>query len=96
MTPWVTVALWIGCPALLVALLVFISSPASPTRVRRGGFSVQHLLNLQSVWEPGAKYVFEEKQSQREEEDDDGGPDDPGRVAGRSGEKPGRVPRPPA
>jgi hypothetical protein len=85
--PWVTVGLWLACPALVVALLLFVSSP-NATRIRRGGFSVQHLLNLQSVWEPGARYVFEEKQAQREDEDDDGGPDRPGRVPGRSGRLP--------
>ena len=65
--------MWILCPGLLVALLLLISG-ARPHRYGRGGFSVQPWLNIQSLYEPGAKQLFEIKQDQHEESDDEGGP----------------------
>jgi hypothetical protein len=66
--------LWLGAIGLLLAVLVVVSSPASKGRMRRGGFSIGHLLILHSLWDPGKKYVFEHKQVQLEELDADGGP----------------------
>jgi hypothetical protein len=76
---WVTPALWVGSLGLLVGFLLFVSSPTHRRRMGRGGFSVQHLHNLQSVWEPGHKYVFEQKQAHLEESDDEGGSNGPDR-----------------
>jgi hypothetical protein len=74
-------ALWLGSIGLLFGVLVVISSPASKGRIRRGGFSIGHLLILHSLWDPGKKYVFQQRQVQLEECDADGGPkkagDDP-------------------
>jgi hypothetical protein len=70
---WVTPVLWVGVIGFVVAFLLFVSSPGRYRRLGRGGFSVQHLLTLQSVWEPGKKYVFEQKQEQHEDAADKGG-----------------------
>jgi hypothetical protein len=69
--------MWPVAIGLLIALVSFIASPGK--KMGRGGFSVQHLLLLQSVWEPHKKYVMEQKQDAREEVDDEAGPPDPGR-----------------
>lgn len=74
LSPWLEAALWIGSAGVFLALLFFISAPRR-RRFGRGGFSVQHLLMLQSVWEPGKTYVFEQKQKHLEEADDEGGSD---------------------
>jgi hypothetical protein len=79
--------LWIGGIVITLALLGYISSPRKKP-LRRGGFSIHHLLILQSVWEPGKKYVFEEKQKHLEEDDDEGGSGTPGPDGG----DPGRTP----
>jgi hypothetical protein len=72
-TWWVTPVLWIGSIGALVALVLFASAPRGYRKMGRGGFSVQHLLTLNTVWEPGKKYVFEQKQEQHEDGDDEGG-----------------------
>jgi hypothetical protein len=70
---WVTPILWVGSIAIVIALLVFVSGARGYRKMGRGGFSVQHLLTLNAVWEPGKKYVFEQKQDQHEDADDQGG-----------------------
>jgi hypothetical protein len=77
---WTEGVMWVVSAGLLLALLSFIASPRKD-RFSRGGFSVQHLLILQSVWEPHKRYVMEQKQEQHEDEDGEGGPPDPGRRA---------------
>jgi hypothetical protein len=74
---WTVALLWIGAIGLLLALVLFIASPGK--KLARGSFSVQHLLVLQSTFEPHKRYVMEQKQNQQEEEDGEGGPPDPGR-----------------
>jgi hypothetical protein len=71
-SPWLTAALWIGSVGLFVALLFFVSSATSRSRMGRGAPSMQHFLVLQSVYEPGKKYVYEQKQVQLDESDDEG------------------------
>ena len=73
MSAWVVAAMWAGSVGLVIGLLLFISSPKKD-KFARGSFSIQHLLVLQSVWEPGKAHLFQQKQVELADEEADPGP----------------------
>jgi hypothetical protein len=84
MAMWVTVLYWAVGFAVFVGVLLFAASSKTSGRGPRGrvgnalqplrGIDFGHLLNLQSVYEPGKRHLLEQQQEEGREEDDEGDP----------------------
>jgi HAMP domain-containing protein len=83
---WFELLVWVLAFAVFVAVLLFAASRKTSGRSSRVGNALQpfrgvdltHLLNLQSIYEPGSRQLLERRQSEEREEDDAGDPPRPG------------------
>ena len=88
---WLSLLLWALGVAFFLGVLFFVSgstgagTPGAGTGRRVGnalqpftGIDTTHLLNLQSVYEPGKQHLRDQKMVAEPEEDDDGDPPAPG------------------
>jgi hypothetical protein len=81
---WTTALFWAVGIALLVGVLLFAASSKTSGKGSGGrmgnalqplrGVDFSHLLNLQSIYEPGKQHLLEQQQEDGREEDDEGDP----------------------
>jgi len=83
---WAEALAWAAGLAVFGAVLLFAASHKTRGRGGRVGNALQpfrsadlsHLLNLQSIYEPGTRHLQEQRRSESREEDDEGDPPTPG------------------